>query len=58
MTQDDIDREIHDEGNCEDGCSYCAKEGEGKNIFHKVGCECKECKKNFAEHKYSELIDN
>lgn len=58
MTQDEIDREMHEEGNCGSDCPYCVEDDDEDNIFHKVGCKCKECEKNFAEHKYDELINN
>ncbi|MCK5602705.1 hypothetical protein KAR91_12565 [Candidatus Pacearchaeota archaeon] len=46
MTQDEIDRELHNEGNCEDGCPYCIEEEDEAQPIHPAGCQCGDCEDN------------
>ena len=51
-----IDKMIHDEGNCDShSCRYCEKE-ENYHL-HDAGCKCRDCLEEKADHRYHEKIN-
>lgn len=60
MSQMNIDKMIHDEGNCDShSCRYCDQEEDNHltGRIHDPGCKCRDCLEEKADHRYHEKIN-